>query len=192
MGRRPPRSADLAIAEAGPSRLSHAPLRICPVDHCAAPARHGGHEHTTGNHLAGVRFRSRSPRRMSELAAQGRTVFGPDSRRCTGVNAGAACANRHPQLRGRSGPCAGAGTPLQRCAWRALQQNAAVAAPPDPSHLSLPAPRWQNWRLKPLAFLEQLPRHQRQSRLESPARRCEFGGEHWPGGPDPATVSCKL
>ena len=134
----------------------------------------------------------RSPRRLSELAAQGGTVFGPDSRRCTGVNAGAASAKRHPQLRGRSGPCTGAGAPLQRCARRSLQQNSAVAAPPDPSLLSLPTARWQKWRLKPLACLEQLPRHQRQSLLESPARRCEFGGEHRPGGPDPATVSCEL
>ena len=28
----------------------------------------------------------------------GKASFRPDSRRCTGVNAGAACANRHPQL----------------------------------------------------------------------------------------------
>ena len=47
---------------------------------------------------------------------------------------------------------------------------------PDSSHLSLPAANWHNWRIKPLAYLEQLPRHQRQSLLESPARRCEFGG----------------
>lgn len=97
--------------------------------------------------------------------------------------------DRHPQLRGRSGPCAGAGAPLLRCARRALQQDTAVAAPPDPSHLSLITARWQNWRLKPLACLEQLPRHQRQSLLESPARGCEFGGEHWSGGPDPAPLS---
>ena len=32
-----------------------------------------------------------------------------------------------------------------------------AAAPPDPSHLSLPAARWHNWRIKPQACLEQLP-----------------------------------
>jgi len=82
------------------------------------------------------------------------------------------------------------GAPLQRCARRATTTKRCGRCR-RPIRRTFPylLPDGHNWRIKPLACLEQLPRHQRQSLLESPARRCEFGGEHRPGGPDPAPLS---
>ena len=128
---------------------------------------------TTGNHQAGVRFRSRSPQRLSKLAAQGRTVLAlipaaaPVSTQARPVQTDIRSCEAdldHALVLGRRYKC-GRRTTTKRCGRCTARSIAPFLTCCQMAQLAN----------KALACLEQLPRHQRQSLLESPARRVSLG-----------------